>query len=106
MGNNIYEQLCKIVGEEYLVKLLGVYNSVDEINYDELPKQFVLKTTHDSGGVVICKDKNKFNKDKAEKKLNYSMKHNYYWLWREWPYKNVEHKIICEEYLKEAIEDI
>ena len=98
---SVREYISKIVGEEYLVKLLGVYNSVDEINYDELPKQFVLKTTHDSRGVVICEDKNEFNKDKAEKKLNYSMKHNYYWLWREWPYKNVEHKIICEEYLKE-----
>ena len=58
---SVREYISKIVGEEYLVKLLGVYNSVDEINYDELPKQFVLKTTHDSGGVVICKDKNKFN---------------------------------------------
>ena len=87
------------VGEKYLVKLLGVYNSVDEIDYDELPKQFVLKTTHDSGGVVICKDKDIFNIEKANQKLNRSMKDNYYWLWREWPYKNVEYKIICEEYL-------
>ncbi len=93
------------VGEKYLVKLLGVYNSVEEIDYDELPKQFVLKTTHDSGGVVICKDKDIFNIEKANQKLNRSMKDNYYWLWREWPYKNVEHKIICEEYLVDDVKN-
>ena len=93
------------VGKKYLVKLLGVYNSVDEIDYNELPKQFVLKTTHDSGGVVICKDKDIFNIEKANQKLNRSMKDNYYWLWREWPYKNVEHKIICEEYLVDDVKN-
>ena len=72
--NYIAEQ----VGEEYLVPLLGVWNEVDEIDFDSLPEQFVLKCTHDSGGVVICKDKKTFDKEAAIRKLKHCYKRNYY----------------------------
>lgn len=87
------------IGEEYLIPLIGVYDSFDDINFNELPEKFVLKCTHDSGGIVICKDKSKFNKQEAKKKINKSLKRNYYYLWREWPYKNVNPRIICETYM-------
>lgn len=89
------------IGEEYLIPIYGVYNSFDEIDFDKLPKQFVLKCTHDSGGVIICKDKNNFNKEEARKKINKHLKLNFYWNAREWPYKNVKPRIICEKYLKD-----
>lgn len=95
----VREYIKEEIGEEYLIPLIGVYNNFDDINFDELPEQFVLKCTHDSGGVVICKDKNKLDKESARKKINRSLNHNYYYLWREWPYKNVKPKIICEKYM-------
>lgn len=88
------------VGEEYLVPLVGgPWNSFDEINFDILPQQFVLKTNHDCGGIVICRDKEKLNKVEAEKILKKHLRRNYFYGNREWPYKNVSPKIIAEEYL-------
>src|SRR5699024_10930666 len=76
-----------------------VWNNVEEIKLDNLPNQFVLKTTHDSGGVVICKDKETFDFDVAKKKLKKSFSNNYYDAYREWPYKHVTPKIIAEKYM-------
>lgn len=90
-----------IVGEEYTIPTLRTYESTDEIDFDQLPNEFVLKTNHDSGGVVVCKDKNHFDKNKCIKKLNWSMNRKYYYLWREWPYKNIKPCIICEKKLGE-----
>ncbi|MBO5952776.1 MAG: glycosyl transferase [Oscillospiraceae bacterium] len=88
------------IGEEYLVPLVGgPWNSFDEIDFDTLPEQFVLKCTHDSGGVVICKDKALLDKAKAKAKLERSLNRNYYLSSREWPYKNVPRRIIAEAYL-------
>lgn len=87
------------IGEEYIIPTLGVWDKVDDIDFDTLPNQFVLKTTHDSGGVVICKDKNTFDTDKAKKILNKSIKKDYYVISREWPYKNVKPRIIAEQYM-------
>lgn len=87
------------IGEKYLIPLFGVYNNVNEIDFDALPKSFVLKCTHDSGGVVICNDRYNFNVDAAKEKLKRHLASNYYWSKREWPYKNVEPKIICEKYM-------
>lgn len=89
----------KTIGEDYLIPLLGVWNSVDEIDFDKLPNEFVLKCTHDSGGLVICKDKSKLDKEMAKKKLEKSLKHNYFWGQREWPYKNISPQIIAEKYM-------
>lgn len=88
-----------IIGEDYLIPLLGVYNYFEQIEFDKLPNSFVLKCTHDSGGVVICKDKSELNIDEARIKINKSLVKNYYYHCREWPYKNVEPRIVCEKYI-------
>lgn len=88
------------IGEEYLVPLIGIYNSIDEIDFDKLPNQFVIKTTHDSGTAILCKDKNKFDKNIAKKAIKKSLKRKYYYLYREWPYKNVKPRIIIEKYME------
>jgi hypothetical protein len=87
------------IGEEYIIPTLGVWDKFEDIDFDSLPNQFVLKTTHDSGGVIICKSKEDFDKESAKKKLKKSLKRNYYWNGREWPYKNVKPRILAEEYM-------
>lgn len=99
-------EVAKIVGErigkEYIIPKLGVWKSVDEINVDALPDQFVLKCTNDSGGVVICRDKRQFDLEKARPILERSLKTNYYWHDREWPYKDIQPRILAEEYIEDA----
>lgn len=93
--------VAEIIGEEYIIPTLGVYESFDEIDFDKLPNQFVLKCTHDSGGLVIVKDKAKLDTSKAKEKLEKSLRVNYYWGKREWPYKNVKPRIIAEKYMED-----
>lgn len=91
------------LGEEYLIPLVGgPWRSFDQIDFDMLPEQFVLKVTHDSGGVIVCKDKKKFDYFAARKKLGKALKHNYYHRTREWPYKNVVPQIIAEQYMEDS----
>lgn len=85
------------IGEEYLIPLLGVYNSFEDINFNELPNEFVLKPTHTSGNVIVCKDKSKLDLNEVEREVKSWMKREYYWLHREWPYKNVSPKLVCEK---------
>lgn len=92
------------IGEEYLVPLLGVWDNAKEIDFDSLPDKFVLKTTHDSHGVVVCKDKAALDKEQTVKFLNKRLKKNYYWLSREWCYKNIRPRIIAEALLEEETE--
>lgn len=92
------------IGEEYIIPTLGVWNNFDEIDVNALPDQFVLKCTHDSGSVVICRDKHKFSKEDARKKINHLLKRNYYLCSREWPYKNVQPRILAEQYLEDNAE--
>jgi len=87
------------IGEEYLIPLLGVWNKVEDIDFSTLPAQFVLKCTHDSGGLVICRDRNAFDAEAAKKTLRWHAKRNYYSGSREYPYKNVKPRIICEKYM-------
>jgi len=87
------------IGEEYLIPLLGVWDEVDNIDFGTLPDKFVLKTNHDSQGVVICKDKSILNIKKTKFFLNNHLKNNGYWYGREWPYKNIKPRIICEKYI-------
>lgn len=91
--------VSRIIGEEHVVENYGVWDFFDTINFDDLPNQFVLKTTHDQGGVVICKDKSSFDIESARQKINRHLKKNVYYRYREWPYKNVKPRIIAEEYL-------
>lgn len=88
-----------IIGEEYIIPTLGVWDKFEDINFDELPQQFVLKCTHDSGGLVICKNKSTLDIDEARNKINHCLKRNYYLNTREWPYKNVQPRIIAERYM-------
>lgn len=90
------------IGEEYVVPLYGVWDSFDEIDFDTLPDEFVLKTTHDCGGVVVCKDKNSFDKEKAKAFLEKHLKHEYFYHCREWPYKHVKPRIIAEKFMKDS----
>jgi hypothetical protein len=85
--------------EPKLIPLLGVYNEFDEIEFDTLPNQFVIKTTHDSGGVVICNDKSNFNMKLARKRINRSLNRNYFWHGREYPYRYIKPKVIIEKYM-------
>lgn len=91
--------VSSIIGSEYIIKTLGIYEDFDDIDFSKLPDRFVIKCTHDSGGVVICKDKSKFDISKARKKINECLKSNFYFMGREWPYKNVKPRIIIEEFL-------
>lgn len=97
----VRKYIAETIGEKYLIPLLGVWDSFDEIDFDKLPNQFVLKCTHDSGGLVICKDKSKLDIEAAKKKINQCLQRNYYYTWREWPYKNVKPRIIAEEYMED-----
>lgn len=87
------------IGEEYLVPLLGVWDNADEIDFDSLPEKFVLKCNHNSD-VVICTDKSTLDIEKTREKLNNQLKVDYYCRKREWPYKNIHRKIICEKYME------
>lgn len=95
----VKDYVKNIIGEQYLIKTLGVWNKFDDISFDSLPNKFVLKCNHDSGSVVICKDKSSFDMDTARKILTRALKENFYYRGREWPYKNVERKIFAEEYI-------
>ncbi|HEY5556696.1 ATP-grasp fold amidoligase family protein [Acetobacterium sp.] len=90
------------IGEEYLIPLLGVYDSYDEIDFEALPNQFVLKPNHTSGDVYLCKDKSKIDYVELKKTVKKWMEIEYYWIHREWPYKNIKPEIICEKFMSET----
>ncbi len=96
---SVRDYVRKKIGSEYLVPLLGVWNKVNDIDFEKLPEQFVLKCTHDSGSVSICKNKANFNIDLTKKKLKKRLKRNTYWATREWPYRLVTPRIIAEKYM-------
>lgn len=97
----VREFIKDTIGDDYLIPLLGVWKHFDEIDFDMLPNKFVLKTNHGSGGVIICKDKAKLNKESAKMVLENSLKENYFWKGREYPYKNVPPRIIAEKYMED-----
>lgn len=90
------------IGEQYVVKNLGVWNSFDEIDFSSLPNQFVLKCTHDSSGALVCRDKSTFDMKAAKERVDFVMKMNYFYACREWPYKNIPHRIIADEFLDDG----
>lgn len=95
------EYVAKIIGEQYIIPTLAVYDKPENIDFDALPNQFVLKCTHDSGGIVICKDKSKLNYKEVRNKFKKWLKTNYYYQNREWPYKDVKPRIIAELYMED-----
>lgn len=90
---------ANIIGEKHIIPTLAVYDKVEEIDFDSLPNQFVLKCTHDSGGIVICREKSMLDRNAAIRKLRKGLKKNYYYWNREWPYKNVRPRVIVEQYM-------
>ena len=101
----VREYIKRELGEEYLIPLIGVWEDPNEINFDKLPQQFVLKCNHNSGlGMCICKDKSKLNIEKVKKDLRKGLNQDYYLSGREWPYKNVPRKIICEKFMVDSNE--
>lgn len=90
------------IGKQYIIPTLGIWDGFDEINFEILPQQFVLKCTHDSGGLVICKDKANLNLAKTKKKIEKSLETNYFLNGREWPYKNVKPRILAEKYMEDS----
>lgn len=111
--NPLYTNLCdkyfvkdyvgKLLGKEYVIPTLGVWDDFEEIDFSILPKKFVLKTTHDSKGVIVCKNKNSFNIIKAKEFLSRHLKANPFYSTREWPYKNIKPRIIAEEFLDDKV---
>lgn len=102
----VKKYVADIIGEEYIIPTLGVWDRFEDIDFDTLPDQFVLKCTHDSGGIAIVKDKVTFDKEKARKQFKIAMNRNPYDVTREWPYKNVKHRIIAEVYMKDENADV
>jgi hypothetical protein len=94
--------VSRVAGKEFLIKLLGVFEKVSEIDFDKLPRKFVLKMNNTSGSDLICKDKNKLNIRKVKNKLKRWLepKSNHYYYSFEWAYKNIQPKIVCEELLE------
>ena len=89
------------IGANYIIPTLGVWDSIDEIDWDALPNQFVIKVTSDSGGIVVCKDKSQLDKEKAKAKLRHGWGKNYYQYNKEYPYKDVKPRIIAEQYMED-----
>lgn len=95
------EYTASIVGDKYIIPTLAVYDKVEDIDFEKLPKQFVLKCTHDSGGVVVCKDKSILDKGAAIRKLKKGLRSNFFTITREYPYNNVKPRIIAEQYMED-----
>jgi hypothetical protein len=98
----VKDYVAKIIGEEYIIPTLGVWDKPEDIDWDSLPNRFVLKCTHNSNGLVICRDKSSLDKEKTIRKLRLGLRQNYYRKTREWPYKNVPRRIIAEKYIEPA----
>lgn len=96
----VKKYVANIIRKEYIIPTIRIYDKFEDIDFETLPNQFVIKCTHDSGGLVICEDKTKLEINEARKKINKSLKRNYYYVGREWPYKNVKPRIIVEKYME------
>lgn len=98
----VKKYVADIIGEQYIIPTLGVWDHFEDIDFDKLPNKFVLKCTHDSGGLVICRDKSKFNVKIAKRKITKSLKRSFFYLGREYPYKDVKPRIIAEKYMEDS----
>lgn len=94
------------LGKEFLIPLIGIYDNFEQMDFDNLPTQFVLKPNHTSGNVFVCKDKRSVNKDELRIMAQKWLDREYYWVHREWPYKNIKPKLVCEAYMKDAHSEV
>lgn len=100
----VKEYVTPIIGQEHIIPTLGVWDCFDDIDFDKLPDQFVLKCTHDSEGLVIVRDKSTMDKAAAKEKIEAALKQNFYYIGREWPYKDVKPRIIAEKYMEDGVD--
>ncbi len=98
---SVKEWVSEKIGAEYIVPVYGVYDKFDDIDFDNLPEQFVLKCTHDSGSVVIVKDKSRIDLSAARAKIEKGLATKQFYISREWPYKNVKPRIVCEQFIED-----
>lgn len=98
----VKQYVAELIGEEHIIPTIAVFDNVNEIDLATLPKQFVMKCTHDSGSVILCKDKDNFDLSAAKSKLGRCLRRNMYWWGREWPYKDVPRRIIAEKYMDDG----
>lgn len=99
--DRVREYVRNLLGEEYLIPVFGVYQKFEDIDFADLPEQFVIKCTHDSGSVVVCRDKKTFNIEAAKKKIEKGLSKNSYDYAREWQYRDIKPQIIVEQYLEQ-----
>lgn len=102
---DVKQYVRECIGDQYVVPCYGVWNRFDDIDFLKLPDQFVLKCTHDSGGMSICKEKSTFAQQEAKQKLERTMGNNFYWWTREWAYKNVKPRILADQFLDDHTGD-
>lgn len=103
----VKEYVEKTIGKEYVIKNYKIWENVEDINLDELPCKFVMKCNHDSGGLIICKNKENINLEDVKDKLKRSLENNYFYYKREWPYKNIKPLILVEEFIEDKeMEDL
>lgn len=104
----VKQHVAKILGNDYVIPLYGAWDSFDEIDFDTLPNQFVLKATNAGActGVVICTDKETFDRDAARIRLNKALKEDLYILGREWAYKGMHKRIIAEKFVQDSHGDL
>ena len=96
----VRDYVSSLIGEEHLIPLLGVYNSFENIDFEKLPNAFVMKCTHDSGSVIVCKDKKQLDYKSVKKHFDYCLKKgDSFYGGREWAYKNVKPRIVVEKFM-------
>lgn len=99
----VKDYIIKLIGERYVIPTLGVWNSPEEIDFENLPEKFVLKCNHNSGtGMYICKDKKQMDVVKVKRELQKGLREDYFLSAREWPYKNIPRRIIAEKYMTDS----
>ena len=98
--------VANIIGKKYIIPTLGLWDKFEDIDFTKLPNKFVLKPTHASGNIFICKNKDEIDYKKLKKTVQKWLKRNYYLVHREWPYKNVKPRIIAEEYMEDQIGEL
>lgn len=94
--------VADIIGDDYIIPTHGLWERVEDIDFNSLPRQFVMKGTHDSGRVIVCADKDNLDIRKARDEMQESLDRDFYAITREWPYKNVPHRIIAEKYIQQT----
>lgn len=97
----VRDYVAERIGAEYLIPLLGQWDNYDDVDFDKLPEKFVLKCNHDSGGLVVCTDKSKLNHKEARNRVEKSLKSNFFYIGREYQYRNIKPRIICEQFISD-----